>query len=116
MLTINVARVFKLRGLSGYLIRLVRAQISRRTAKGFLNGTAANIKLRHLEKICLMLNCTPNDLFDWKPDAEVNPPETHALYNLRKNQEIKFFSEKLKEIPIEKLGELNEIIEGLKQK
>lgn len=116
MLTINAGRVFKLRGLSGYLIRLVRAKISRRTAHGFLDGTASNIKLKHLEKICLMLNCTPNDLFDWKPDEETNPPESHALYNLQKNAEIKAFSEKLKDVPIDKLGQLNEIIEELKHK
>ncbi len=116
MLTINAGRVFKLRGLSGYLIRMVRAKISRRTAHGFLDGTATNIRLKHLEKLCLILNCTPNDLFDWKPDEETNPSESHALYSLQKNKEIKLFSEKLKEVPIEKLAELNEIIEGFRQK
>ena len=116
MLTINAGRVFKLRGLSGYLIRLVRAKISRRAAHGYLDGPAANIRLKHLEKICLMLNCTPNDLFDWKPDAEINPPESHALYGLQKNNEIKVFSEKIKNVPIEKLAELNEIIEGFRLK
>lgn len=116
MLSINAGRVFKLRGLSGYLIRLVRAKISRRTARGFLDGSAVNIRLKHLEKMCLMLNCTPNDLFDWKPDEEINPPESHALYSLQRNEEIKLFSEKLKDVPIEKLAELNEIIEGFRQK
>ena len=116
MLTINAGRVFRLRGMSGFLIRLVKAKISRRTARGFLDGTATTIKLEHLEKICLLLNCTPNDLFDWKPDTAANPSENHALFLLQKNEEIKAFSEKLKDVPIDKLGELNEIIEGFKQK
>lgn len=116
MLTINAGRVFRLRGLSEYLIRLVRANISRRTARGFLDGTATTVKLKHLEKMCFLLNCTPNDLFDWKPDAETNPSENHSLHSLRKNEEIKNFSEKLKDVPIEKLKEINQFIEEMKQK
>lgn len=116
MLTINAGRIFKMRGLSGHLIRLVRAKITRRTAHGFLDGSAKTVKLKHLEKMCLLLNCTPNDLFDWKPDEESNPPESHSLYSLRKNVEIKNFSEKLKDVPIEKLKEINQFIEDMKQK
>ncbi len=83
------------------------------TASGMLNFRAAHIGIKSLEKLCVSLNCTPNDLFDWKDDDKTALGETHQLNTLRKNKIEKKFSDIIKHVPLDKLDGLENYLESL---
>ena len=66
----------------------------------------------HLERLCLLLNCTPNDLFDWREDGKTVVHDTHALRTLTKQKND--IQTTLRELPLDKLEKLGEMLESLK--
>ena len=81
----------------------------------FLENKQSNIKLRDLEKFCIALNCTPNDLLEWKPDANTVVPETHALNALKNSGNSKSLQDLVKDIPAERLKLIENLLEELKK-
>jgi DNA-binding Xre family transcriptional regulator len=85
------------------------------TAYYLISGKVSNVKIAHIEKLCVLLNCTPNDLFEWKRDAQDNLATDHALNSLDKDDEkpvnVKAL---LKDIPIEKMPEIENLLKSLK--
>jgi len=53
--------------------------------------------------LCLLLNCTPNDLFDWREDGKTVVHDTHALRTLTK--QTNDIQTHLRELPLDKLEE-----------
>lgn len=115
MLIFKPQRAMFMRGIDKMFNFLHKNGFIRSTATYLLNGTASHIKIEHIGKLCVLLNCTPNDLFEWKPDAKNVLPENHALNSLVKD-DLKSVSLKdlLKDIPIEKMSELEGLLKGLK--
>ena len=62
--------------------------------------------------LCLLLNCTPNDLFDWREDGKTVVHDTHALRTLTK--QTNDIQTHLRELPLDKLEKLGEMIAELK--
>ena len=60
----------------------------------------------------MMLNCTPNDLFDWREDGKTVVHDTHALRTLIKQKNDIQIT--LRELPLDKLEKLGEILAELK--
>ena len=113
MLVTNIDKLFKLRGITKPKKFLVENGFSNITAYNITNYRFSALKLDKVEKLCLALNCTPNDLLDFHPDKNVVIPENHPLLKLCPE---KFFniSEIAKDIPIEKLSELKKTIDDFK--
>ena len=105
MLTLNLRRVFALRGIENPVLFMIEAGIVRNTAKNLFNQTTSLIKIEHIEILCRLLNCTPSDLFEWQADANVLP-ETHSLNNLKRNRTTPDLRALTKEIPLEKVEEM----------
>lgn len=105
--------MFLLRGIEKTTNFLVRLGYSYPTASKFLKSKSSFVKLRDIEKICLALNCTPNDLFDWQPDANTVISESHALHSLKK-EKTPSVVQMVKDLPVEKLSKLHDIINDLK--
>jgi hypothetical protein len=61
-----------------------------------------------------MLNCTPNDLFEWKTDANSVVAENHPLQTLKRGETVQKFTELLKDIPIEKMERMETLLQELK--
>lgn len=115
MLVFDLNRALRLRGVEKNYKFLIRIGLSPQTAKTLAKGDALTIKFAHLEKICLALNCTPNDLFDWQPNAVPLVAETHSLNSLKRDETAKDLTKLLKEIPMDKFSEkLESIIDELK--
>lgn len=114
MLFANLNRAFALRGIDKPSEILVKHGMSRPTISRLLSGEKGSLSYRHLEIICLVLNCTPNDLFDWKPDAKVNPPENHSLYALKRVEKTRSLKEIISDVPMEKLDQVEAFFDGLK--
>ena len=63
--------------------------------------------------MCEKLNCTPNDLLSWMPDADTPLPDTHSLTKLKRDKTAFQLQETLKTMSLE---ELKEVSEHIKQK
>lgn len=116
MLKFNINKVFKTRLISQPVGFLTHHGMPRQTANRILSGRFKNLTTKQLEKLCLALKCTPNDLIEWTPDdekiLETNPPLKQFLptpinYGLK---------DIAKEIPFEKLNEFNSELAKLKNK
>lgn len=114
MLIFKLSRIFALRGIDKPFAYLVRLGFSRATASNLLNDRVINVKIRHVETICGALNCTPNDLFEWTP-AEGRPlAENHPLNSLKREKTPARLSQIVKDIPVDKLHMVEELLNQLK--
>lgn len=115
MLTFNPRRMMAMRGIDRMFNFLNKNGFIRSTASYLVSGKPSHIKIGHIEKICRLLNCTPNDLFEWKTGAGDDLPAEHALKSLIK-EDLKQINLRamLKDIPVEKLPEIEGLLKGLK--
>lgn len=114
MLYFNVRRMLDLRGIDKPYTFLVKNGFVSQTATNIINNQIARITPAQLEKLCLLLNCTPNDLIDWRPSANSAVPENHPLRTLVKEKTPSPISEMVRDLPIEKLSRLESLINELK--
>lgn len=104
----------KLRGIDKPYAFLVKNGFVSQTATNMVNNQLGRITPQQMEKLCLALFCTPNDLFEWKPEANSANAETHPLKALVREKPAPSFSELVKDLPVEKMGELEEFIKNMK--
>ncbi|MBK7229843.1 MAG: helix-turn-helix transcriptional regulator [Ignavibacteriales bacterium] len=70
-----------------------------------------NFNLDAMEKLCLVLNCTPHDLLVWEPDASITEPSKFELSKLIRQKEIVKLSEQLRGLTIAEIEEVNRFVE-----
>lgn len=115
MLIFNAKRIMKMRGIEKMFSFLCNSGFVRNTASYLVTGKASHIKIEHIGKLCLLLNCTPNDLFEWENDGQNVLTENHALNAIVKEPVRESnIKQLLREIPLEKLGEAEALLKGLK--
>jgi DNA-binding Xre family transcriptional regulator len=117
MLHFNVMRVMNLRGIHQPWVFMVKNGFIRSTANNFYNGNVKEIKVEHIEKLCLLLNCTPSDLFEWHSD-ETSPAltENQALKSLIREKSAPTITEIVRDLPIEKMEEIGKLLDRIKEK
>lgn len=95
MLRLNIKAVCKLRGISKPQAWLVKSGFPKSTAANMGREEYENLPLVHLEKMCLLLNCTPNDLLRWEPEAgmDTKGPALAALLPASKDEELGWVAE-----------------------
>ncbi|MCD9184815.1 MAG: helix-turn-helix transcriptional regulator [Pyrinomonadaceae bacterium] len=113
MLYLNVKRVMRLRGVDNHYEFLRSIGFIKATARKVIVDEPFIVKLEQLEALCLALNCTPNDLLEWKPNASQNVSENHSLNGLKRAGE-KDLPTLLNEIPLEKFEQIAGILQDLK--
>ncbi|HQU83039.1 MAG TPA: helix-turn-helix transcriptional regulator [Pyrinomonadaceae bacterium] len=114
MLKFNPKRIFDMRGIYKTTNFFVKLGFGYAKASRFLENKSQFVKIKDIEKICIALNCTPNDLFEWKPDANTVLPETHSLNALEKREQTKNLQELVKDIPSHKLALIEQLLNELK--
>ncbi|MES2566602.1 MAG: helix-turn-helix transcriptional regulator [Bacteroidota bacterium] len=73
MLTLNLQPVFKARGIDKPYSFLVSAGFPSYTAHNLLNAKTVSFRLSYIDKLCAILNCTPNELLVCtQPQREIN--------------------------------------------
>jgi DNA-binding Xre family transcriptional regulator len=80
-LVISILPVIQSRGIKHPTAFLRRLGICPGTATKLLKGEAPQISVNHLTKICVNLNCTPNDLFARR---DMDLPPKHALTEIER--------------------------------
>lgn len=114
MLIFNLTRVLDLRGIDNPTGFLLRHGFLRKTASNLANDRVLHIKVAHLEKLCRALNCTPNDLFEWRADDKDAIAESHSLKSLQKSKPATPLSQIVKDIPVDKLDRVEDLLNQLK--
>jgi DNA-binding Xre family transcriptional regulator len=109
MLKLNIKYIATLRGYTKAYAFLMKIGFSHNTAQRLASGNAKNIPLDNLEKICIALRCTPNDVLDWQADNQAIDAD-HPLHALNRDTARLKNLEKLKSLPLDKLERLNELI------
>ena len=97
MLKLNLVRALQLRGVKSHSRFLYELGFAASSVRGLLNDTFGQIKYEQLEKLCVALNCTPNDLFEWQPDENRQLAPTHSLNKLKK----KNLAQMMSDVPLE---------------
>lgn len=82
MLTMNVSAIFKARGIERPYTFLVKAGLSPHTANHIINSKTRVFRLDHVELLCSLLVCEPNDLLSWIPDKDKVYPKNNPLSRL----------------------------------
>ena len=75
------------------------------SATAWLHNRNASLRLEQLEKLCIALNCTPNDLFRWKGDGS-DLPAGHELRKLVRADEVLDLAARLKALSPEEAEQL----------
>jgi len=110
MLTFNFNRVFKARGVERSFSYLCEQGYSPNFASRIKNNRGKQLKLDDLEKLCLLLRCTPNDLLEWKPAASLENPESHPLGALLRDKQLEQLNQLLHNLPLDKLEQVDAFI------
>ncbi|MGL2965503.1 helix-turn-helix domain-containing protein [Flavobacterium sp. XGLA_31] len=115
MLSLNVTEICKIRQIERPYTFLVKAGISPHTANDIVNGYSRAIRLDHIEKLCEILHCEPNDLLAFKPSANVKITDNHPLNKLIPKQSEFDWQQTLKTLPLEQLKEVADFINKPKE-
>jgi len=108
MLSYNLQPIFSARGIEKPFSFLVKNGFTPHTAHNILNNESHTLRLDHLELLCEILFCEPNDLFLWTPSKNKIIHENNPLNKLRNNGENNTnLKTVLDSLPYKKLKELS---------
>lgn len=79
-IVLNLEPILAARNIKTSYSYLTSLGINGKTAQKMLNGSSVQISYDQLTKLCVNLNCTPNDLFATR---ELQLPTEHALHSLK---------------------------------
>jgi len=114
MLYFNIPKLFKLRNISKPRIFLSQNGFTYSQAKNLATYRRSNISVNVVEKLCLALNCTPNDLLEWIPSKDSQVPENHPLHALKPSETLDL-DELLKDIAPSQIPQIKKAIQQAKQ-
>ncbi len=83
MISLQVKERCKLRGIKAPLTVMMKAGISQKVANDYLTGKKKHLLLDHIETLCTLLRCTPNDLFAWTPANAAQDYPENSLQAIR---------------------------------
>lgn len=110
MIRYNFSRIFNARGVSKPYSYLLRSGFSDKLATKIKNNAIRRLDLSTLERLCLLLNCTPNDLMEWIPGNDVAVNDDHPLNEIRKSANAADIVKTLNSVPLGKLKEIEQMI------
>lgn len=115
MLKLNAKPIFAARGIVKPNAFLRSNGFTANTASDIVVGKVKVLNLKRLEVLCLLLNCTPHDLLEWAPDANITETKKFELSNLIKEKKVVVLSEELRGLPLNKIDEIHRFIEEKKK-
>jgi len=114
MLEFNLTKVMEARGIVKPYGFMVRNGFKPTAASKLAKGEVENLRLDYVESLCSLLNCLPNDLFEWTPNSKKEDTSTNPLQVIRKNEKPLNLPEFLKALPMDKLRQVEEILSKMK--
>ena len=115
MLKFNLSRIFKIRGINRPTTFFLQLGYSPGTASKYANSKMNTLYLYAIEKICVQLNCTPNDLLEWTPSKPEDDNKDHPLYPLKKSDKAAQINQLMHTLSFSQLEQLEQIIQNIKK-
>jgi DNA-binding Xre family transcriptional regulator len=115
MLVFNLKTVMQARQIERPYSFLVKAGISPHSANDLLHSQTRTFRLDHIEKLCEILHCEPNDLIAFKPNNTQKLQENHALNKFIQKEETFDWQETIKTMPITQLKEIGKFLNQAKE-
>ena len=84
MLKLSINEIIKSRGIIRPYTFLKKHGFSNHKIRLYQTGEPKLISIKDIEHLCEIFNCTPNDIFNYKPDASSSISEEHPLHKLVK--------------------------------
>ena len=106
MLTLNLTPIFKARGIEKPYSFLVKAGLSPHSANSAINSKTRVFRLDHIELLCRILVCEPNDLLAWIPEKGQNYSKDHPLLKLKQEITDNNWQQILAAMPFKELKEV----------
>lgn len=114
MLTFQLKELLECKGYKASAQVLRNIGFSYTTAYKLLHGDVGSISFKHLEELCLFLNCTPNDLYRFVPDNPLQAPKSHAIWQiLQKEEQMENPAELVKRMNPEQIEKANRMLREL---
>jgi DNA-binding Xre family transcriptional regulator len=113
MLKINVKKVMEARGIFAPYKFMVRNGFTPTTATKIAKGEVEYLRLEYIERLSTLLNCLPNDLFEWTPNDRKEDVASNPLQAIRKNENSLNLPEILKGLPMDKLRQVEEMLKTI---
>ena len=86
MITINVRRIARLKGIERPYTFLTKRGFTHHIAKQFIAGSVKRLHFGDLEKLCRVFQCEPYDLYDYQVPSDLVQTSTDPLAFLKKNE------------------------------
>ena len=110
MLVFNLTRLLKIKGISNPTRFFMNMGYSKSIAYRMSKNDTYNFTTNKLEQLCLALNCSPNDLFEYIPEKNSTITPSHPLNHLIRHDKTQIIYSLLHELPIEKILELADLV------
>lgn len=110
MIQYNFDRVFRARGIERPFTFLKQAGFSDNFATKVKNNRVLRLNLKELEKLCLILRCTPNDFCEWIKDKDTQVDSDHPINAIKRSDKVVDMIKTLNSIPLGQLDEIENII------
>jgi DNA-binding Xre family transcriptional regulator len=110
MLQYNFDRVFNVRGIERPFTFLRKAGFSEQFASRIKNNRVRRLNMAELERICLLLRCTPNDLMEWIPENNSEVSDKHPINKLVRKDHVTNLVRSLHEVPFERMEKIEKLI------
>jgi DNA-binding Xre family transcriptional regulator len=114
MLMIRVRFILESKGIANPYNYLVKNGFTPNTATRYLHGRVDLMNLDNLEKLCILLQCTPHDLLEWDPPSDTKVTQSHPLFPLIRNEQSYNIVKHINQLPLSKVKKVQEFIEKLK--
>ncbi len=83
MLYFDFQSIFHARNITNPYSLLVQNGFSQRMAYNIAHRKLKTLRLESLYKVCMLCNCTPNDVIRYKPDERVPLNDLHSLNKIK---------------------------------
>lgn len=115
MLILNVKALLESRGHGQPQAFLRGHGFSNYTLCRIFTNKTVSITYATLEKLCLLCQCTPDELFVWVPDEGTPVPPEHPMHKLKPKPKVANPVERIKRLSPAKLKELQEVLDRLER-
>lgn len=110
MLSLNLSPIFRLRGIGKPYTFLVKAGLTPHSATSILNNKTRIFRLDHIELLCGILICEPNDLLVWTPNQGEKYSENNPLFKLKQQPTDATWQETISTMSFKELKEVTKTI------
>jgi len=113
MIYLDIKKVCNNIGIEDPRRWLVKNGFNHVTAGRLMNNTQDSIKYATMEKLCLLLNCTPNELLSFQPNSNSTVAASHPIQKLKHVPKEASITGRLKALSPEKIKEVQEFLDGM---